>query len=243
MKKLYLFFLFIAIGKISSGQFNDSTHHYVKYSATGIVNRTNDIRSFIVNNAFVFSVHKKKVDLTSTNAWVYGRQNRVLTNNDFSSVLNLDLLKNLQRLYYWGILNYVTSYSLKINHQFQGGAGLGYTVAKGEKFHFVVSDGILYETNDLDDPVIGHSKYQTFRNSLRIKLRCIVANTITFESTDFWQPSLSSFDDYIIQSATSLSLKIRKWLSITSSLTYNRFSRTHRENLLVTFGLTAEKYF
>lgn len=227
----------------ADAQFNDSTHYHVKYSTTGIINRTNDARSFVLNNVLGFQVNKDKLTINSSNAWVYGRQGSRLTNNDFSTALNVDYLKNRQRLYYWGLVTFTTSYSLKINHQLQGGAGIGYNFLNKEQAELVVSDGLLYETSDLTLPQGDHDRYQTVRNSLRIKYRWAINNLVVLDGVHFWQPSLERFDDYIIRSNSALSIKLRKWLSLTTALIYNKLSRTNRENLLVNFGLSAEKYF
>ena len=223
-------------------QFNDSTHYYVRYATTGILNRTNDAKSFLLTNALTFTVRKQKVELNSASSWVYGR-NESLTNNDFTSVFNADFLRKTERLYYWALANYTTSYSLKIYHQLQIGGGIGYTISNTPKLQLVVSDGLLYEMNDLEDAQLGRDKYQTWRNSLRFKYRWAIGNTVSFEGATFWQPSLKDFDDYILKSNNNLSLKLRKWLSLVSSFNYNRIARTDRENLLLTFGLIAETYF
>lgn len=70
-----------------------------------------------------------------------------------------------------------------------------------------------------------------------------MGSSVTLDGTSYWQPSLKDSHDYIIQSNTNLSIRLKKWLSVTSSLNYNRFARTNRENLLVNFGLVAETYF
>lgn len=227
----------------ADAQFNDSTHYHLKYTTAGIINRTNDARSFVLNNVLGFQVNKEKLTINSSNAWVYGRQGSRLTNNDFSTALNVDYLKNRQRLYYWGLVTFTTSYSLKINHQLQGGAGIGYNFFNKEQAELVVSDGLLYETSDLTLPQGVDDHYQIVRNSLRIKYRWVINNLVLLEGVHFWQPSLERFDDYIIRSNSALSIKLRKWLSLTTALTYNKLSRTNRENLLVNFGLSAEKYF
>lgn len=232
--------MLLAVGR---AQFDDSTHYHVRYSTTGIINRTNDARSFVLNNALGFQVNKEKVTLNSSNAWIYGRQGSSLTNNDFSTALNLDYLKNKQRLYYWGLVTYTTSYSLKIDYQLQAGAGVGYNFINKERAELVVSDGLLYETSKLVLPQGGDFDHQTVRNSLRIKYKWLVTDIIVLDGLHFWQPSLKQLDDYILRSTSTLSVKLRKWLSLTTALTYNKLSLTNRENLLVNFGITAEKYF
>lgn len=243
MKRMIVVALVLLVCGCANAQFNDSTHYHVKFATTGIINRTNDAKSFVLNNALGFQVNKEKLTINSSNAWIYGRQGSRLTNNDFSTALNVDYLKNRQRLYYWGLVTFTSSYSLKINHQLQGGAGIGYNFLNKEQAELVVSDGLLYETSDLTLPQGGDDRYQTVRNSLRIKYRWVINNLVMLEGMHFWQPSLERFDDYIIRSNSALSIKLRKWLSLTTALTYNKLSRTNRENLLVNFGLSAEKYF
>lgn len=224
-------------------QFSDSVHYYTKFMTTGIINKTNDSRSFVMNNAFTFSINKKKVSLNSNAAYIYGRQGGTLTNNDFTTGLNLDLFKNTRKLYYWGLVSLSSSYSLKINHQVQAGGGVGYNVLNKEKAELVVSDGFLFEASSVKTDSATNDRYNTVRNSLRIRHRWVINDLVSWEGMHFWQPSILKFDDYIIRSTTSVSIKLRRWLSVTSALTYNRFSRTNRDNLLVSFGLTAETYF
>jgi hypothetical protein len=70
-----------------------------------------------------------------------------------------------------------------------------------------------------------------------------MSDKIVFENTDFIQHALSDKHDYIVRSHTHFSFKLMRWLSLTAGLTYNKLSRTDRENLLFTFGLSAERYF
>jgi hypothetical protein len=244
MKRITFFTICLLLSCAAArGQFNDSTHYHVKYSTTGIINKTNDARSFVLNNVLGFQVNKEKFSLNSSNAWIYGRQGSRLTNNDFTTALNLDYLKDKQRLYYWALATFTSSYSLKIDYQFQAGGGIGYNFINKEAAELVISDGLLYETSDLKLVTGEQDIYQTVRNSLRIKYRWDVNKLVVLEGMHFWQPSLQRFDDYIIRSVSSLSVKLRSWLSLTAAVTYNKLSRTDRENLLVNFGLTAEKFF
>ena len=66
---------------------------------------------------------------------------------------------------------------------------------------------------------------------------------IVLDGTDFLQNSLSKSDDYIVKLISNLSFKLNKLLSLTSSATYNKLNLTQKENLLITFGLSLEKYF
>lgn len=224
-------------------QFSDTTHYFVNYAATGTLNRATEGNSYILNNAFIFEISKKNVSLNTSNSWVYGESNDKLTNNDFSSSLNFDLYKAVRTWYYWGLASYTTSYSLNISNQFQTGGGIGHNTIRTKNAELVISDGILFESSNLYGPETGKLAYVTVRNSLRIKYRWVIANIIVLDGMHFWQPSVTDLSNYIVRSANNLSVTLNKWLSVTTSVAYNRYNQTNRENLLINFGLTFEKYF
>ena len=224
-------------------QFTDSTQYYIRYALTGIFNRTNDGQSFVITNALNFNIKKEKVTFNSSTAYVYGQSNDALVNSDFASSFNFDLLADQHKLYYWGLANFVSSYSLNINRQVQGGVGLGYTFFNTRTAQLIVSDGVIFEASSLEPEPGVKDNYETIRNSLRVKHRWVINNIITLEGSHFWQPSFQDPKDYIIRSSTALSFKLKRWLNLSTALTYNRISRTDRENLLFNFGLVAETYF
>ncbi|WP_188133799.1 hypothetical protein [Chitinophaga sp. CF418] len=71
----------------------------------------------------------------------------------------------------------------------------------------------------------------------------VIHDFIIADGTHFLQNSLSHGSDYNIRSTSDLSILLRKWLSITATMTYNKLNRTARENLLFNYGRTVEKYF
>jgi hypothetical protein len=243
MNRFIIVLFLIVISKVAFCQFNDSVHYYVYYGSTGVINKTNDGKSYVLNNSLRFSISKKIMTLNTTNSWVYGEQQVHKTNNDFSSTLDFDIYKNLRKLYYWGLGNYDKSYSLKVNNRIQSGAGLGYTFIRTPTANLVFSDGIIYERSDLKNVDATSNTYQTLRNSARLKFRFVIKDLLILDGLHFFQNSLSYKNDYIIKSNTTASLKLRKWLNLTTAVNYNKLSRTHRENLLITFGLTVEQYF
>lgn len=235
--------VFMALLNRAGAQFSDSVHHYLGYSATGIINQTNDNNSFVLNNGIKFNINKKNKFFNSGASWVYGRQDGNQTNSDFVSSADFNVYGLAPHLYYWGLLTYEKSFSLKINDRFQGGAGLGYNLSEDKNAFVVISDGILYEYSNLKIDSITDDKYSTLRNSVRLKYHFVFSGIIILDGTHFWQQSLSSKEDYILKSVSSLSVKLKKWLNITSALNYNKVNRTGRKNLLFTIGLSADYYF
>lgn len=240
--KTLLFLLLVSLSLSSYSQFNDSTHHFIAFNASGNVNKTNTTDAYILNNALKFSIRSKKMVLNFNNSWLYGKQNRQLSNNDYIASLDFNLYQKDASFYYWGLGNYTTSYSLKIINQLQSGLGLAYNIINTERAQLNISDGILYETSKL---LVNERKdyYQTFRNSLRIYFKYSLKNVIVLDGIGFLQNSLNYKDDYIINTSSGLSLILNKYLSLNTSLKYNKITKTRSENLILTYGFKAEKYF
>ncbi len=224
-------------------QFNDSMFYHISYSSTGIINKTNDVSSYVLANAFKFSVNKKDVRINMNSGWIFGQQQQRLTNNDFSSSLDFNLYKTLPHFYYWGLANYDKSFSLKIIRRYQAGLGAAYNVFDKPTFSLNLSDGVLYESSNLKVNDSISKRYNVFRNSFRLRYKLVLKEVLELNGTNLLQNAINRDNDYIINSVNSLSFKLRKWLSLTASASYNRVERTKRENLLLTFGLFAEKYF
>ncbi len=243
MNRFVIVLFFMVVSQFAFAQFNDSVHYYIYYGSTGVLNKTNDGNSFVLNNTLRFSVSKKIMTLNTTNSYVYGEQRLNKTNNDFSSILDFDIYKNIRKLYYWGLGNFDKSFSLKINNRGQAGGGLAYRFIKTPTAELVLSDGIIYERSDLQKADATRDVYETLRNSARLRFRWVIKDILVLDGLQFFQNSLSDKNDYIIKSTTTASFKLRKWLNFTTALNYNKLSKTQRENLLVTFGLTVEQYF
>ena len=243
MKELLFCVCGVLCGVLSFAQFTDSTHYMAGFTATGVVNKTNTGSSTVFSNALRFGVRRKGETLNSNSSWVYGWQPHNLLNNDFSSTLDFNLYRTFPRFYYWGLATFDKSYSLKIDSRLQAGIGVAYSFVDNETAFLNISDGILYEAGKLTVTDSTTDKYNTYRNSLRLRYRFVIGKTIVLDGMHFWQPSLEDKTDYILKSNMSLSLKLRKWLGFTTVATYNKVNRTQRENLLLTFGLTVEKYF
>jgi len=240
-KIFFLFFCLLPFGLYA--QYTDSTHYSVNYTTTGSINKTNDGTSYLLNNSAKFGIRKKTFSLNFSNSWMYGKQDEQLTNNDFSSSLDFNLYSSIPHFFYWGLANYNTSRSLKINNQLLAGAGVAYSIYDRKNAYLNVSDGILFDSSDLilEDDV--RDVYQTYRNSLRVVVKFVIRDFIVLDNSTFFQPSLNRKEDYTFKSNSALSFKVSKWLSLTTAFNYNRVSRTDRENLLFSYGMSFERFF
>lgn len=226
-----------------NAQFNDSITQHIAYSATGVINKTNDGDSYVLNNNLRFGIRRKDISLNAASSWIYGEQNDRKSNNDFNSSLDFNLYKTFKHFYYWGLATYEKSFSLKINDRFQIGLGVAYNIVEKKPLFINVSEGVLYEESDIFLNDSTREKNQILRNSFRLRYRWVIKEIITLDGTHLVQNSLSDSQDYIIKSVNGLSIRLYKWLNFTTALTYNQVNKTNRENLLLTFGLTAETYF
>lgn len=239
MKRFYFCLLLTLVYNCILGQSKDTAVYYINQSSTGNFNQTNDGLSYTLNNSLKFNVTKKSIALNTTNNYLYGEQLNLLSNNDFNSIVDFSLNKKLSKLYYWGMATYTKSYSLKVDNRVQSGIGIGYKLVDSEALFLNLSDGFLYEYSDLYDV----ESYQTTRNSIRLKFIVAIKSYVTLESSNFFQPSLTYFEDNIILSNSSLTIKLYEWLSLKGNVVYNKISLTNKENLLSNIGFGIEKYF
>lgn len=225
---------------------NDTTRFHYVYTGTGTINNSNSLHSYILSNALKLSMVKKSAEVNFGNSWVYGKQDAALTNNDFSSTLDMGLYKTLRHFYYWGMATYNHSVPLMINHQLQTGLGPGYNIVDKKKAELTASDGVIFEVNDLYDSLYGRpggnifrrDRYNTFRNSAHLMLHWVIGDHYTFDGSAFLQNSFADWRDYILRLTGTAAIKLYKWISFTTSASYSEFSRTRGRNTLVSFGLT-----
>ena len=243
LMRRFLFLLLLFSASLSKAQFSDSVKHYFQLSATGNLNRSNSATSYLFTNKARFKINNPHTRLNADASWLYGEQERNLTYNDFTTTADVNFYHDSSNLYYWALANYTTSYSLKINNQLQSGLGAAYNFVDKPSSWLNLSDGILYETSSLNtgNPDLDH--YHTFRNSLRLSYNFAVTKVLTVSGTNFFQQALGNGDDYIVRLDNSLGVKLNKWITLTTNLTYNRFKRTGTDNLLLTYGLVAEGFF
>lgn len=244
MKKILFALALICIYFPSIAQTTDTLHpHKIKIASSGSFNHTHDGITYLFNNAVNYSYSKKNFSLNSNSTYVYGNTPNDLTNNDFNTSLNFNYISTIPKFYYWGLVNFTSSYSLKVKEQLQSGLGIAYRFIQNDKTRFVVSDGILFERSNIIQEDNTGLSYQTFRNSLRVQFSTQYKDLLTFSSVGFYQPSLNYGGDFIINANATLGIKVWKWLSFTTTVTYNNVSRTQRENLLFTYGFVAERLF
>ena len=243
MFRIFLLLIFVINSEFSSGQFNDSIHNVLGAAATGNINTTNDGTNYLFNHGIKYGLRRSDISLNSNSSWIYGESQSKKINNDYSSSLDFNLYKTFKHFFYWGLANYIKSYSLAINDQEQGGFGIAYNIFDKESFRINISTGVIYEHSNIIPSEGLKEEYETFRSSSRLHIRWKYKNLLTVNGMGFYQPSLNYGNDYIIKNTLNLSCKLFRSLNFSTDFNYNLISRTKRETLLLTYGLNIEKYF
>lgn len=228
----------------AQAQFNDSVRYHLVYSTTGVLNNTNTAFNYLLTNSFRFGTRQKRLDANFAAGWVYGQQGSRLSNNDFNAVADVNFKSSLPHFYYWGLGSFEKSFSLKVANRTQGGVGVAYNVLdRPDSLQLNVSNGFLYEYSELVPTDSTRIESSILRNSLRIRLRLRLQRYITLDGVGFFQQSLSNGDDYLVKTNATLSIRLRRWLALSTALSYNRVQLTRSENLLLTFGVTIDSWF
>lgn len=214
------------------------------FTGTGNFNKTNDGTTYVFNNSIRLGAATRLVNANLSAGWIYGKNPSGMTNNDLLVVVDADLFRNTRRFYYWALTAYESSFSLKIDNRVQTGGGPGLTIIRKPNVHLVLTDGLLYERSQLAEPdVHNRTKYETWRNSFRIKYKVLLMGKLSVDGSHFLQNALGDAGDYIIRSNTAVNWRLKKWLNLTLAMTYNNIRITERENLLFSYGVTIDQLF
>lgn len=176
-------------------------------------------------------------------SWLYGMSPGKLTNNDFVASNNVNLYRHFPGFYYWGLVNYTTSYSLNIKRQGQAGVGVAYNIIDNDSAWLNISNGLLGETSRIVEKDSTITNYQTLRNSLRVQFSIDIGDRLSFRTGNIFQPSLKYLNDHIFSTDSELTYRLWKGLSINTRFLYNRVTRTEKENMILTYGLDYRRYF
>jgi hypothetical protein len=244
MKCIITIFLFLISATSVYSQFSDSLNHRVRLSTSGTFNKTSNGTTYLLNNGANYSVKKKRFVMNSNTTWLYGGTLEKRTNNDVNSSLDFNVYnQKVPDFYYWGLVNFTSSFSLKISEQVQSGVGVAYRIFNKEGFMVSISDGLLYERSNVIQPDSIEFRYQTIRNSLRLQLNWKHKELVTVTGAGFWQPSLTYRNDHIVTTNLNVGFKIWKWVTLNTALNYNLISRTEKENFILTYGVVFERFF
>lgn len=249
-----LLFSFSTLYNIQSSA-QDIKPHKIDLSATGSLNKTADDLINIYNTNLRYNYVIQNAEFNANTKWVYGSKSSGLSNNDVNVTVDGNLYHDQKKHFNsWVLGAFTSSYSLNIYSQFQAGAGLAYKIVFLEKkqesiknadtvrytdiLSLRISDGIIYEQSNVINSEANQELYNVFRNSLRMQLVARAWNKVELRGTFFWQPNLQNITDRNILTDVSLGLKISNSIKFDTRFGYNFISRTAKENLTFTYGIS-----
>lgn len=98
------------------------------------------------------------------------------------------------------------------------GTGFRFKLSNSKKYKWYLGSLIMFEReNSFSETEIINNDW---RNSSYFSFKLYPKENITIVSTSYFQPKLNQFSDYRISSQTTLSFKVLKNLSFTSTFTY-----------------------
>ena len=106
----------------------------------------------------------------------------------------------------------------KINFRGLLGTGPRFKLSTSESYNFYLGTLIMYEHEELDDGVTPLQR--DFRGSAYFSFSLYPTKNITIISTTYYQPKLSSFEDYRISSQSSLLIKMFEDFAFKTTYTF-----------------------
>src|SRR5664279_3419135 len=132
MEKLFFLLLFIVFQAAFNFSYcqlkdtiriRDSIRYHLAIATTGSLNQSTNTNTYLMNNTVRFGAARRLFSTNFSGSYVYGSSNHALTNNDVLISVDGNLYQQRSKFFYWILLNYTSSYSLKIKGLFQSGAG------------------------------------------------------------------------------------------------------------------------
>ena len=215
MTKKYLIITFLLILPFSLYSKNeiDLSLKYFK--------KTKDNKGIVLSHKYEKSKFITKTDIK------YFKEGKNTSINEGSLSINYD--QKLKEKYYIWYFN-KNSYDKIKNIEFETlmGGGLKYLIINSQDILFDISNGLLYNKTAYRN----FKDKEQIRNSLRIKLKLIKEKLYEASFITFYQPDVSSFKDYIINSTFYLNYFLTDKISIKFKIedTYRSYTYTNYYN-------------
>lgn len=154
----------------------------------------------------------------------YGRSEGVDVAQNLRGVLNFDLYPQDR----WSPFLFVTAEQdpfRKLEVRLNGGAGAKHTFWRNDWQEASLSGAVLYSMENLEvADSLGDGISEDARFSWRGRFRKQVGERNRLEQVVFYQPVYDEFDDYLLESATSLRVGLTERIGMTASYVFERDS-------------------
>lgn len=144
-------------------QSSDPTGFHYRLTADGTASRGNVDRTLVQLGSSFDWATSRRIRLASSPAFVYGRQNGLLNEREWTADLRTTYLHQ-RRFYYLAFGAWERSNLRKINHRTTAGAGVGYKLIERPKTYLSVTNVLLHEMTDFAEK----TDVSVLRNSTRI---------------------------------------------------------------------------
>lgn len=231
----------------------------LEVSASGSLNKTATDLINVYNTHIRYSYTLDKTEFNAQTKWIYGSKLAGISNNDVTITLDGNRFHDQKKhLNSWILGSFTSSYSLNIYSQLQAGVGLAYKfellkqdrIKKDEKetpyqnlITLRVSNGIIYEHSNILNKESVQEMYYILRNSLRLQLVANMWHNVSLRGTYFWQPALNDIKDVNMIADVSLGIKLSNNIKFDTKFAYNYITRTAKENLIFTYGISTTFMF
>jgi len=211
-----------------------------RFIGDGNFTRGNVDRSLVILRT-EFTALGPVVSLTTNPRFTYGRQNRVLAEQDVYVDLALDVYRE-KRIYGFGLATIETSNLRSIILRRLAGAGIGLRLYKTEHHTLSLTNAVIDESTNFRE----RSTITTNRLSTRLKGKhSLLQDKIRFNHITFLQPSLNDFSNLRWNTLLTIELPLTTWVNIRASFE-NTFESVveagrKRNDSRLTFGFSVGK--
>ncbi len=219
---LLLGFIFLAIFSASSQDSKWSG----KFSLGGSYYKGNVSKTDIRSDGAV-SHRDSTFEFSSDYRTIYGRNGTTENNREFSSTVKFDWLPFAYVFPFLAFENYSNIYK-GYDLRLSGLAGAKFKIYKTKITDISLSAAALYSIEDYtlpkDPKDVVKPNSELFRLSIRPKIVQKLGENVTFRHTTYYQPNTKDFNDYILESKTTISNKLTNILSMDLTFEYDYVS-------------------
>lgn len=185
----------------------------------GASQNSGNVENFSVKHNQELSRNDTVVSMDLHYNFVYQKTEGIETNKGINGGYKVDLFQ-YNRWSPFVAAEFVSNHYKGYNFKISGLGGVKFRINKNrnDNYDYSISLAAVYDHVDYYDETELNTQF--CRLSIRPKFKQKIGDCVTIKHTTFYQPAVNDFDDYIINSITSLDSKITTKLSLSISFNY-----------------------
>lgn len=218
----------------------DSTKKFfARFNVDGTASAGNAERLLLQLSSMLDWKPSKQFKLSSSSSYIYGKQNKVLAEREYSADLRGSFWHQ-KRVYGLGFISWDKSNLRRILNRWTQAAGIGVKIIQKKKAYLSITNLILHEVSDFSE----QADIDVWRNSTRFlgEFAPDKAGKFTIASIVFIQPAISLPDNFRWNGNLTLAYKMSNHLSLRTKFenTYESYVVPGRKpnDFRWTIGLT-----